>query len=319
VIRTYARELSVAAALGLLLLVLALLSPKFFEGANLRALAVSDAPVAVAALGMAVVILTRQIDISIGSQFSVCGMVAGVLAKQGMPAGVVALATLGAGAAMGAVNGVLVAGMRLPSIVATLATMVTWNESLRWITEGQSISNLPESFLWMGLSRPAGQALILASSLALLAAFAWGLRSLPLGRAVYAVGSDTEAARLAGIRPPRVVFGVFVLMGVLAAFAAFLTVIQFRNVLPGEGAGLELKVIAACVVGGVAISGGRGRVLGAFAGVLFLGALGPALVFLGTQAYWEKALQGAMILVAVISDAINLRQRRDVGAGLAAR
>jgi len=107
-------------------------------------------------------------------------------------------------------------------------------------------------------------------------------------------------------------------MGVLTALAALLTAIQFRNVLPGEGAGLELKVIAACVVGGVAISGGRGRVLGSFAGVLFLGALGPALLFLGTQAYWEKALQGAMILIAVVSDAINLRQRRDVGESLAA-
>jgi rhamnose transport system permease protein len=318
VIRNYARELSVAAALGLLLLALALLAPKFFESGNLRAVIVSDAPVIVAALGMTIVILTRQIDISIGSQYSVCGMVAGVLAQQGMPAGVVALATLAAGALLGSVNGILVAGMRLPSIVATLATMVTWREALRWITEGQSISNLPESFLWMGLSRPAGQALIVGSSLALLAAFAWGLRSVPLGRSIYAVGSDTEAARLAGIRPQRVVFGVFVLMGVLTALAAFLTVIQFRNVLPGEGAGLEMKVIAACVVGGVAISGGRGRVLGAFAGVLFLGSIAPALVFLGTQPYWEKALQGAMILVAVISDAINLRQRRDVGASLAA-
>ncbi|MBV8879125.1 MAG: hypothetical protein JO332_04080, partial [Planctomycetaceae bacterium] len=154
-------------------------------------------------------------------------------------------------------------------------------------------------------------------ALALLAAFAWGLRSLAAGRAVYAVGSDAEAARLAGIRPPRVVFGVFVLMGVLTGLAAVLTAIQFRNVLPGEGSGLELKVIAACVVGGVAISGGRGRVLGAFAGVLFLGAIGPALVFLHAESHWEKALQGAIILIAVASDAINLRQRRDVGPSLA--
>jgi len=316
--RKYLRELSVAGALGLLLVVLAIRSPKFFDAANLRAVIVSDAPVIVAALGMTLVILARHIDISIGSQFSMCGMIAGVLAKHGVPTPAVALATLAAGAILGATNGALVAGMRLPSIVATLATMVTWREALRWITEGQAVQNLPESFLWLGLGRPAGQALIVISSLGLLGAFAWGLRSLAAGRAVYAVGSDAEAARLAGIRPPRVVFGVFVLMGVLTALAALLTAIQFRNVLPGEGAGLELKVIAACVVGGVAISGGRGRVLGSFAGVLFLGAIGPALLFLGTQAYWEKALQGAIILIAVVSDAINLRQRRDVGASLAA-
>ena len=316
--RKYLRELSVAGALLILLLILAVRSPKFFDAANLRAVIVSDAPVIVAALGMTLVILSRHIDISIGSQFSMCGMIAGVLAKHGVPTPGVVLATLVFGAILGAINGALVAGMRLPSIVATLATMVTWRESLRWITEGQAVQNLPESFLWLGLSRPAGQTLIVISSLVLLGAFAWGLRSLAAGRAIYAVGSDAEAARLAGIRPSRVVFGVFVLMGGLTALAALLTAIQFRNVLPGEGAGLELKVVAACVVGGVAISGGRGRVLGSFAGVLFLGAIGPALLFLGTQAYWEKALQGAMILIAVVSDAIQLRQRRDMGESLAA-
>jgi rhamnose transport system permease protein len=316
-IRKHLREISVAGAFLLLLLLLLIASPKFFSGANLRAVVVSDAPVIVAAVGMTLVILSRQIDISIGSQFSICGMVAGLLAKQGVPTPVVALATLGAGALFGAINGALVAGLRIPSIVATLATMVTWREAMRWISEGQAVQNLPETFLWLGMSRSAGQAFIVLSALALLLAFAWGLRTLPAGRAVYAVGSDAEAARLAGIRPPLVVFGVFVLMGVLTAVSALLTAIQFRNVLPGEGAGLELQVIAACVVGGVAISGGRGTLAGALAGVLFLGTIGPALPFLGTQAYWEKALQGAIILIAVASDAINLRQRRDVGPSLA--
>jgi rhamnose transport system permease protein len=266
---------------------------------------------------MTLVILARHIDISIGSQFSICGMIAGLLAKQGFPAPVAALATVATGAALGAANGALVAGLQLPSIVVSLATMVTWREALRWISEGQAVQNLPESFLWLGMGRPAGQAFILIASLALLAGFGWALRSLPAGRAVYAVGSDAEAARLAGIRPRRVVFGVFVLMGALTAFAALLTAIQFRNVLPNEGSGLEMKVIAAAVVGGIAVSGGRGTLLGALAGVLFLGVIGPALPFLGTQAYWEKALQGSIILIAVASDAINLRQRRDVGPGLA--
>jgi rhamnose transport system permease protein len=317
-IRKYTRELSVATALGLMLLVLALWAPGFFSADNLRAIAVSNAPVLVAVIGMTLVILTRHIDISIGSQFSICGVVAGMLAKQGLPAPVVALATLALGATFGAINGALVAGLRLPSIVVTLATMVTWRESLRWITEGETVRNLPETFLWLGMSRPAGQAFIVIGSLALLALFAGGLRMLPAGRAVYATGSDAEAARLAGIRPGRVVFGVFVLMGALAALAALLTAIQFRNAQPNEGAGLEMKVIAAAVVGGVAISGGRGTLIGAFIGVLMLGVIGPALVFLHSQPYWEKAIQGAIILIAVASDAINLRQRRDVGASLAA-
>lgn len=317
-IRKYTRELSVATALAALLAILALWAPGFFAVDNLRAISVSNAPVLVAVIGMTLVILTRQIDISIGSQFSVCGVVAGMLAKEGLPAPVVALATLALGGLFGAINGVLVAGLRLPSIVVTLATLVTWRESLRWITEGETVRNLPETFLWLGMGRPAGQAFIVASSLVLLALFAWGLRMLPAGRAVYAVGSDAEAARLAGIRPRRVVFGVFVLMGALAALAALLTAIQFRNAQPNEGAGLEMKVIAAAVVGGVAISGGRGTLIGAFIGVLLLGSIAPALVFLKAEPYWEKAIQGAIILIAVATDAINLRQRRDVGASLAA-
>ena len=317
-IRRYKRELSVAAALAVLFGVLAVSAPSFFGPENQRAIRVSNAPVLVAAIGMTLVILARHIDISIGSQFSICGVVAGMLAKQGFPAPVVALLVLMLGASFGAINGALVAGLRLPSIVVTLATMVTWRESLRWITEGETVRNLPESFLWLGLSRPAGQTLIVIAALVLLALFAWGLKMLPAGRAVYAVGSDAEAARLAGIRPRRVVFGVFVLMGVLTALSAFLTAIQFRNAQPNEGSGLELKVIAAVVVGGVAISGGRGTLIGAFIGVLLLGSIAPALVFLHAQPYWEKAIQGAIILIAVASDAINLRQRRDVGASLAA-
>jgi rhamnose transport system permease protein len=317
-IARYKRELSVAAALAALAVVLLVASPSFFGPENLRAIRVSNAPVLVAAIGMTLVILARHIDISIGSQFSICGVVAGMLAKQGIPAPVVALLILLLGAGFGAINGALVAGLKLPSIVVTLATMVTWRESLRWITEGETVRNLPESFLWLGMSRPSGQTLIVASALGLLALFAWGLKMLPAGRAVYAVGSDAEAARLAGIRPRRVVFGVFVLMGVLTALSAFLTAIQFRNAQPNEGSGLELKVIAAVVVGGVAISGGRGTLIGAFIGVLLLGSIAPALVFLDAQPYWEKAIQGAIILIAVASDAINLRQRKDVGASLAA-
>ena len=317
-IARYKRELSVAAAAAALGLVLLIAAPSFFGADNLRAIRVSNAPVLVAAIGMTLVILARQIDISIGSQFSICGVVAGMLAKQGLPAPVVALAVLALGAGFGAINGVLVAGLRLPSIVVTLATMVTWRESLRWITEGETVRNLPESFLWLGMERSTGQTLIVLAAVGLLALFAWGLKMLPAGRAVYAVGSDAEAARLAGIRPGRVVFGVFVLMGALAALAALMTAIQFRNAQPNEGAGLELKVIAAAVVGGVAISGGRGTLIGTFIGVVLLGAIAPALVFLHAQPYWEKAIQGAIILIAVTSDAINLRQRRDVGASLAA-
>jgi rhamnose transport system permease protein len=150
---------------------------------------------------------------------------------------------------------------------------------------------------------------VVAAGLVVFAAFAWGLRAVAAGRAVYATGSEPEAARLVGIRPRRVVFGVFVAMGALTGLAALLTSIQFIDVQTNAGVGLEMKVIAAVVVGGTAISGGRGTLGGTLLGVALLGAIGPALTFLGTEAHWERALQGLVILLAVAADALEQRGR----------
>ncbi len=313
----YKRELSVACAYALLLLALAALAPTFYQGDKLQAILVSSAPVLVAAVGMALVILARHIDISVGSQFSVCGIVAGLLAKAGVPMPLVALATGLTGAAFGAVNGALVAGLRLPSIVVTLATWGILRESLRWQREGETITGLPADFQWFGLGQSAGQWLVVGAAVVVFLAFAWGLAFLPAGRAVYATGSDPEAAWLAGVRPRRVVFVVFVLAGALTGLAALLNAVRFPDVQTIAGNGLELEVIAAVVVGGVAISGGRGTLLGPLLGVLLLATIGPALVFFRAEAYWEKAIQGGIILLAVASDALNLRRRKDAGASLA--
>jgi rhamnose transport system permease protein len=310
----YQCELSVAAAYALLLLVLWLAAPSFYAGDKLRSILVSSAPVLVAAVGMTLVILTRHIDISIGSQFSVCGIVAGLLAQSGLPMPLVAALTMLTGGLLGAVNGGLVAGLGLPSIVVTLATMVILREGLRWWREGEFVKNLPADFQWFGFPQNAGQWLVVAIAGIVLALFAWSLRNLAGGRAVYATGSDPEAAFLAGVRPNRVVFCVFTALGALTALAAFLNAVRFVDVDPIAGNGLELQVIAAVVVGGVAISGGRGALIGPLLGVALLATIGPALVFLGAQPYWEKSIQGAIILAAVAVDAIHLRRGRHVAA-----
>ena len=288
---------------------LALRVPGFFKGDQLRALSVSTASVLIAAIGMTMVMITRQIDISIGSQFSVCGVVAGLLARAGMPLPVVGLGVLTSGALMGAFNGALVAGLGLPSIVVTLATLVILRESLRWTREGEFVRNLPEGFQWFGLGQANGQWVVIGIALVLTILFAWGLRNLGAGRAIYATGSDPEAARLVGIRPRSVTFQVFVAMGALAGLAAWVNAIRFVDVDPNSGSGLELQAIAAVVVGGVAVSGGRGTLLGTLIGVLLLASIGPALVFLGIQPQWEKAIQGMIILLAVASDSFNKEGR----------
>jgi rhamnose transport system permease protein len=306
------RELSVLAAWLGLLVVIAVAAPTveggsagFFGRGEVRNNLVKNAPVLVVAVGMTLVILARQIDISVGAQMSVCAVSAALLAKSGVPVPLAVAAAVLLGAALGALNGWLVAGLKLPSIVVTLATFVILREGLRWWREGESVGGLPSAFQWFGLDPAVGPWAVVAVAGLLFAAFAWGLRNLAAGRAVYATGSDAEAARLAGIRPDRVTFGVFVLMGALAGLAAVLSAVRLSSVDPNVGPGEELRVIAAVVVGGTAISGGRGTLFGTLFGVLLLGTIGSALLFLRFEPQWEKAVQGLIILLAVASDAAN--------------
>ena len=304
----FGRELAVLGVLGLILLALAVWAPAFFQAQPLLSLLTREAPALVVACGMAVVIITRQIDISVGSQFSVCSVVAGLLAAAGWPVALVLPASIACGALLGAINGALVAGMALPSIVVTLATMVTLRQGLNLVRQGEFV-NLPDRFQWFGLSQIAGQFTVLFMAMLVLVILAVALRWMSGGRHFYAVGSDAEAARLAGIRPRRVTFGAFVLLGGLCGLAAVMNCVQSPQVQPLVGSGMELKVIAAVVVGGVAISGGRGRVWGALIGLLLLACIPPALTHLRIEAYWEKAIQGAIILAAATAEGVRVSRR----------
>ena len=306
----YNRELSAGVAYALLLALVAGIAPSFFSAANLRDLALNNAPVLIMATGMTMVILVGEIDISVGSQFAVCSVAGGWLAKCGVPMAALLPSVLLIGAAMGALNGALIGNLRLPSIIVTLAMLVAWRDGLRWLTEGAWVQNLPDNFQWFGLGQSRGQWLIVALALALAIGFAWMLRNLSAGRALYAVGADREAARLVGLKPSRIVFGVFVLMGALTGLAALLNAVRFSVVPSNSGVGLELKVIAAVVVGGTLITGGRGTVIGTLIGVALLGTIGTALTFVGINPFWERAIQGAIILAALASDLLISRFER---------
>jgi rhamnose transport system permease protein len=305
--KRYFRELSVLGALLAILLGLAIFAPAFYQLQPLLSLLTREAPTLVVACGMALVIVCRQIDISVGSIFSVCSVCAGLLAARGWPLLLVLPASVALGALFGAFNGVLVAGLRLPSIVVTLATMVTLRQGLNLVRQGEFV-NLPEGTQWFGLGQTSGQLVLVISSVVILVLLALGMRHLAAGRFVYAVGTDAEAARLAGIRPQLVTFLVFVSIGALTGLAAMMNLAQSPQVQPLTGNGLELKVIAAVVVGGVAISGGRGNLWGAFAGLLLLACISPALTHLRIEAYWEKAIQGTIILLAVVADGLRSRK-----------
>jgi rhamnose transport system permease protein len=305
--RRYFRELSVAVVLALLLAGLAVWAPAFYQPQPLLSLLTREAPTLIVACGMALVIIARQIDISVGSQFSVCSIVAGLFAAHGWPLWAVVLAAVLCGALLGVLNGVLVAALQLPSIVVTLATMVTLRQGLNLVQQGQWVT-MPDAFQWLGFSQTTGQAIVVAIALAFTVLLALAMRHLAACRFVYAIGTNAEAARLAGINPRLGTWTIFLLLGALTGFAAMLNIVQSPQVQPLSGTGLELKVIAAVVVGGVAISGGRGNLWGVLVGLALLACVAPALTHLHIEAYWEKAIQGAIILLAVVADGIRSRK-----------
>lgn len=302
-----ARELGLLAVLALFAAVLALLAPGFFAPGNLRNLALDNLPLLLAATGMTLVILAGEIDVSIGAQFAAAGVLAGVLAKLGLPMVLVVLLVLSLAALFGACQGALVA-RGVPAIVVTLAALAVLRGVLRWSTGGRWISALPAGFQWFGLGQTAGQLLFACTTAALVLATAAALRWLHLGRTVYAVGCDASAAHLAGIRTTRVTVAVFAAMGAFAGAAAVLSAARYPAIEIEAGTGLELQAIACVVLGGASIRGGRGTLLGSALGVALLGTLGTALVFLGVGAAWERAIQGAILLAAVVPEAWSRRR-----------
>jgi len=291
--------------------VLALRTNGYFSHANLIDLFLENLPVMIIAIGMTLVILTGEIDISVGSVFAVCSVVTGVCAASGLPVAASGLVGCLVGALCGAVNGGLVAYVRIPSIVVTLATMVALRDGLRWKTQGSWVGDLPRQFQWFGLSQTVFTVISVASLSLMVASAAFGLRYLHAGRAVVATGSNKEAARIVGINTRAVMFSVFTLTGFLTGIAAVFNSVRFNQIPSNTGLGLELKVIAAVAIGGAAITGGYATIAGTVLGVILLGCVGSALTFLGISAYWEKAIQGAIILIAVAIDRLHLYRRKN--------
>jgi rhamnose transport system permease protein len=306
---TRAREIAVLLTIAALMLLLAWRTTGYFSLVNLTDLFLANMPVMIIAVGMTLIILTGEIDISVGSIFAISSVVMGLCASRGLPVPISATVACVVGALLGALNGVLIAYLQIPSIVATLATMVTLRDGLRWWTQGAWIQGLPQQFQWFGQSQGVFTFLCLAVTALILAVAAIGLRDLRMGRAIIATGSNKAAAHMIGIDTKRIIFGVFALTGVLTGLAAVLNSVRFNQVPSNSGLGLELKVIAAVAVGGASITGGSATITGTVLGVVLLGCIGSALTFLGINAYWEKAIQGAIILIAVAVDTLPLYRK----------
>lgn len=306
------REVHVGLLLFLTVAFVSLKNPNFYQAQNLRFLLVNTAPTAIVACGLTWVIVTGEIDISIGSMLGLLATVMGVTSSSVFlnwsPAATVA-AILALGLGLGFLNGLLVTFGRVPSIIVTLGMMMAlWGVNKLVLSNygvSMDVSCMNPSLLWMEKGEVLGIPAPLCVALVVIAVTVFMTYRMPLGRRIYAVGSNVRAARLAGISDRMVKLFVFSFMGLLTGVACLVRVPQLAKIESGIGQGMELLAVTCVVVGGTAISGGKGTIVGTVLSVLLLSSIGSVLLFLrlGQNAtYWEQAIQGAFILTAVLAD-----------------
>ena len=289
--------------------VFVIIAPQFFSLPNLINVALSIAITGILAVGMTAVILTGGIDLSVGSVAALAGVVAAMIATSGrvLPASLVAL---GIGLAVGLFNGLMISQFRVPPFVVTLAMLTICRGLAFIVTSGRSIGNLPASFGVFGRERLLGVPVPVLLMLVVFVAGWFVLKRMVLGRYVYAIGGNREAAFLAGINVKRVILTVYLLNGLLVGLAGLVLASRLGAGVPNAGLQYELDVIAAVVVGGTSLNGGRGSVIGTFWGAVFIGVLNNGLNLAGIDPYMQKIALGLVILLAVLADQMN----KDPGA-----
>ena len=306
------RELGLLIALVAIVAVVGVQAPRFLSLGNLRQILLAVSILAVVAVGQTLVVLTRNVDLSVASTLGLTAYVVRDLLRDvpGLAVPLAVLAGCGLGLGLGAINGLLVTVGRVPAIVATLGTLYVYRGVDFWLAGGDQVTaaDMPDGFRAIATTRPLGvpTPILVAAAVALV--FAYGLRFSRTGRELYAVGGNPEAARLAGIRTGRVVFGAFAVCGLLAGLGGVLWGARFGTIDARAASGFELQVVAAVVVGGVNIFGGAGTVVGAVLGAVVLGTIANALTILRLNPFWLQAISGAAILVAVALDALITRR-----------
>jgi rhamnose transport system permease protein len=309
------REAPVAGALLVVLVVTTAVNPRFLSGQGRFDLMVAIAATGLMAVGQTFVLVMRHVDLSVGSVLGLSAFVAGS-AYQGRPGGsllVVALLGLGVGLLAGLVNGLLVAALRLPALVVTLGTLYVFQGIQALFTGGTRINadQLPTSVVSFGVTGFLGVPWLMWVCLAAAAIGTWFLRTRRVGRDLYATGSNPSSARLVGIPVGRRTLLAYAVSGSCAGLAGVLFLARFGGVDSNAGIGYELPVVAACVVGGVNIMGGSGTVIGALLGAMLLKTMGVSLSALSVPEFWQQAINGFLLIVAITADRfVYLRRER---------
>ena len=308
-IAAYGQEFILLGAIIVLCIVVGIVNPRFLGANNITNIFAGNAYIAVAAIGMSLVIMSGHIDVAVGSLIGVLATISGALAVNGYPIWLAWLAPVLIGMIVNAGVGSLVAYLRIPSIVVTLGMLSILKGGLISVTSGAWISNLPENYLiaqfrLLGVPSPVWFMVILTAAVAL-----W-MRYSGFGRTIYAIGGNVEAARVAGIQVERSTVLVFAIHGAFAGIAAVLFATQLQVIQSTVPPNLELTVITASVVGGVSILGGTGTVIGSTLAAILFAAIASSLIFLNVSAYWLRSVQGLLILITVLADMARRRRLR---------
>ncbi|WP_415401787.1 ABC transporter permease [Tateyamaria sp. SN3-11] len=308
------RELLLLVVIGLLLALIALRFPAFVAPSNLAVVFNDTSPLILLAIGQMIVILTKCIDLSVAANLALTGMVVALIniAAPGLPVAVIVVIAIGFGALLGMFNGVLVWTLSIPPIVVTLGTMTIFRGIIFLLTEGKWVNSHEMSDAFKAVPRTDVLGLPVLSWIAIVAVilFSVVMTRTTLGRAFYAAGGNPHAATYAGINVGRTQFWAFTISGAIAGLTGYLWVSRFAVAYVDVAGGFELTVVAACVIGGVSIMGGIGTVTGALLGALFLGIIANALPVVNISPFWQMAISGGAIIIAVV---LNAQANRSPG------
>ena len=300
------REAGISIFILLLVFVVTLRAPSFLTIDNFNDILLNISILAIVALAQTMVIITHGIDLSVSSMIGLVAMMVAFVVKQNPEMSVIFAILLGMalGSVLGMFNGLIITYGNVPPIIATLGTLSIYRGLVFFYSQGTWINSfeLPKNFKMLSKGTPLGlpNMVIIAILVALIVYYF--LNHTRTGRDIYAVGTNPDAAKFAGIRKERIIFLVYLLSGLLTGLAAVLWASRFESAQTNTAAGFELQTVAAAVVGGVSISGGVGTVPGVLLGALLLGIIQNSLTLIRISPFWQLAAQGLLILIAVISD-----------------
>lgn len=312
------KDIGIVLVLVVLIIAFSLMTPNFLDPSNIFNIARQVATLGIVAVGFSFVLITGGIDLSVGYQISLNVVVTGMLMAQvGLPWYLTCLAALALGTLIGVINGLIITLTGVAPLIVTLSMMMMLNGLSYLISKGLPIFGFPAEFSLLGQGAVFG---IIPVSLFFLIAV-WGvglfvLNKTYIGRYFYAIGNNVEAARLSGVNTRRTLILVYALCGFFTAIGAILLLSRLNSAQSATGAGFEFSVLTACVLGGISVMGGRGRLFGAFIGVLIVGVLDNGLVLINVSEYVQLLIKGAILLIAVIYDAMSKNttgRRKQIG------